>query len=709
MLKKIAGIVALVLTLGMGAQPASALDGQYTVGIEEGGLSDAATSHMTRFHNGGSDATCYTLASGDCSIPTLVSQNDDVWFQAPMKHCESATQDYCIASVQIYHDGSAPTDATFEYEAFSGLPKVQPDPTHGIGETGQPLVYRSATETSTQGSPDFMVQAGIHYTLRAPDFQPEISEFKMSAFPVHQNDADHYDIQKFQPGTRVAMQVRVPKEVGGWFKGRLGDAHMSISVFDDADYLLNVDALNVSIPYAQAAFTESQLTAFKAANPGQFDWMSFCGNCGVGMESDSPFGLLEALRPYAHDTSPDLKTGWYLTSMKGAVSQQCEASGVGLVGLVATNASAYTGRAPQLDSSGLKYQVASFHYLPDGTSVAQGSYDLLIRDDVARCIYGLPNSGDLQARISVTENGTASAATTTFEDEGGFVHFSAQNFHFSAPVISAALTMAKPSGLRLGAEVLGSKRVGELLSVVPAGVPSGSKIKYRWLRAGLPIAKATASTYRLTADDLGKSIQATIVVTPPHATAVVHKSLETLPILAGHLKLTPTPVVSGTAAFGSTLRASTGTWDAGVAHAYLWMMNGKPIAGATAATYKPKRSDIGKAVSVAVAGQLVGYLPVTRVSGVKTISLGTLPAIRVSKIQGSLKVGSTLKAKAPSVLAGAKLAYQWMRSGKPIARATKLTYAVTKLDRHKVLSLKVSAALAGYKSAAVLVKVGPVK
>lgn len=61
------------------------------------------------------------------------------------------------------------------------------------------------------------------------------------------------------------------------------------------------------------------------------------------------------------------------------------------------------------------------------------------------------------------------------------------------------------------------------------------------------------------------------------------------------------PSISGPATFGSTLRADGGKWTAPSPRlAYQWLRSGNPIAGATAATYKVAKGDIGSRISVKV-------------------------------------------------------------------------------------------------------------
>jgi hypothetical protein len=70
------------------------------------------------------------------------------------------------------------------------------------------------------------------------------------------------------------------------------------------------------------------------------------------------------------------------------------------------------------------------------------------------------------------------------------------------------------------------------------------------------------------------------------------------------------------------------------------------------------------------------------------------------KVVGVAKVGHRLKAKTGSWSPAPSFSYQWYRSGKAIAKATKATYKVTKADRGKRISVKVKAVSPGYKAVA---------
>ena len=67
------------------------------------------------------------------------------------------------------------------------------------------------------------------------------------------------------------------------------------------------------------------------------------------------------------------------------------------------------------------------------------------------------------------------------------------------------------------------------------------------------------------------------------------------------------PEVTGKAKVGSKLTATAGEWDpAEVEVAYQWLRGGEPIDGATSATYKVTRADVGTALSVRVSATAEG-------------------------------------------------------------------------------------------------------
>jgi len=91
----------------------------------------------------------------------------------------------------------------------------------------------------------------------------------------------------------------------------------------------------------------------------------------------------------------------------------------------------------------LNYSVAAPHYTTT-KDVFQGSYDLLMRSDVARCIYGF-SKAPVKAVISVTSaDGSPQTATTVLSETSGWIHLAANGFQFSSPSIQVKLSQDAP-------------------------------------------------------------------------------------------------------------------------------------------------------------------------------------------------------------------------------------------------------------------------
>jgi len=76
---------------------------------------------------------------------------------------------------------------------------------------------------------------------------------------------------------------------------------------------------------------------------------------------------------------------------------------------------------------------------------------------------------------------------------------------------------------------------------------------------------------------------------------------------------------------------------------------------------------------------------------------GILTKQTAPSISGTFKAGKKLAAHPGVWSPGAtSISYQWLRNGKPISKATWSTYKLTKKDRHKKVSVKVSASAPGY-------------
>lgn len=88
------------------------------------------------------------------------------------------------------------------------------------------------------------------------------------------------------------------------------------------------------------------------------------------------------------------------------------------------------------------------------------------------------------------------------------------------------------------------------------------------------------------------------------------------------------------------------------------------------------------------------------VSAVKTVTVKGVLTLATPTISGTVAKGKTVTAKVSSYTKGAKLSYQWLRGGKPISGATKVSYKLVSADKGKKVSVTVTATLTDYTTVA---------
>lgn len=257
---------------------------------------------------------------------------------------------------------------------------------------------------------------------------------------------------EFAPGVRAELNVRASSEITGWLHGRLASPNISISPIDRAQNLFTINAEPVEVPIMYAETQYSSLTIEEKelfqnwfagggfANGKQ--WLKFPSYEDRSRVLISKFGEAAGNRAAA------IKTSWQFNSITNNQQQAaCYANQKGLVGLVTTNAMAYDQAAPEFKNGSLNYSVAGLHLLPDG-SKAIGAYDLLIRSDVARCLYGFTNA-PVSAKISVlSSEGENIVASTMVSEVDGWLKLAAYGFTFSEKNISVQIF--QPQSVALG-------------------------------------------------------------------------------------------------------------------------------------------------------------------------------------------------------------------------------------------------------------------
>jgi hypothetical protein len=212
----------------------------------------------------------------------------------------------------------------------------------------------------------------------------------------------------FPSGVRFTLKARLSSEPGGWLHGRMDAPEISFDTNKDRS-LVTISAGPVRVPtFAGVAPYASLPTAIQKYyddlcqenchsfrfGPQSKDISALKRHLAIGPDPFSPqaFSALALWRDYLKDTANALPSQWTVRTLdKGemANASSCIASGSGVKGIVTTNATAYVKGPPSFDSASktLKYEVAAPHFEKDGKTEFKGVYNLVVREDIADCLY----------------------------------------------------------------------------------------------------------------------------------------------------------------------------------------------------------------------------------------------------------------------------------------------------------------------------------
>lgn len=159
--------------------------------------------------------------------------------------------------------------------------------------------------------------------------------------------------------------------------------------------------------------------------------------------------------------------------------------------------------------------------------------------------------------------------------------------------------------------LVGPAAVGEPLRATTGAWPRGTTFAYRWYANGTAITSATRSTYTPTAAQAGRRLTVRVTGTLDQRSATLTSRAATVrPGTLTHTK----PGITGTPRVGASLRARPGTWTPKATTTYRWYAAGRAIRGATKATLRLTRTELGKHITVRVTGRRAGYTTATAVS-----------------------------------------------------------------------------------------------
>lgn len=413
--------------------------------------------------------------------PCLDAGSKPTWISILLPHCESKLENWCVEGLSISRRGSTPKSSKF-IRQVQGI--NTPENQKLFYPRGGTISLWDASDSPNAGGSDTYavmarvlmanfpemkrgVRPGARLSVHILPYK-EVGNFESSkkvpfsrmalAEITNQEGARRFQITggdldcvwtedgkcglpvDFEDNTFASISIRLRNDLTGWLMGRMEDPQVKIAKIDNDYSKLTVSANVVQIPILNVSIPKKNLTPKLRETWLEDGYGNPDPNAIDLINGDSPgiFEIIDSWRDVAHDTSAGLSTAWNFTSMTGGGGSPCLLNPTGLQGIVSTNAMGYDGIAPSFEEGSLNYQVAGFHYNPDGSEFL-GTYDLLINRKVADCLYGLRNL-PVKASVSVVDDGKLSKiSTSTFAEIGvgndSWLKVGVKGFTFSAPKI----------------------------------------------------------------------------------------------------------------------------------------------------------------------------------------------------------------------------------------------------------------------------------
>ena len=259
---------------------------------------------------------------------------------------------------------------------------------------------------------------------------------------------------------RFALKVRLSTAPSGWMHGRMVNPEIAIEK-SGANTLLTVAANPIGVPSVYKHYKWVDMPAKlkehydpvtgkyydpvtgKFINGGE-GWSSGAWTTAPSPYSSSAIDELNLWLPYVNDIATVVPQYWSfrsLTQQELEGANKCFTDATQLNGIVTTNATAYSPGPPVFDKNAgdLNYRVAAPHFVANGVDTVKGTYDLLMRSEVARCIYGF-SKAPINASISIiSKDGSPQIATTVVSEKSGWLYLTAKNFEFSSPTVKVKM------------------------------------------------------------------------------------------------------------------------------------------------------------------------------------------------------------------------------------------------------------------------------
>lgn len=376
---------------------------------------------------------------------------------AILEICTSNLENDCIEGVEVSNDGTVFNQLKFERYMPDGFlsptagNSFPADPKMNLPKGGVPSIW---TEMIDGKPSDLKYLVFFKYEMKyssktnrfnlgrvsiaATPFKEKTGLIWSSLWTDGAQSGVQYD---FRAQTTLQVTVRVSKQPTGWFKARMKDIDIQILPFNEFNNRLIVKGSAVSTPNFVVVKRMDSL------NPKEEELAAHFGYAKGAVTTDPSdpkiFEYVEYWREYLRDKAEFSTTSWNIESTTWSSDNRCLQDSNRVIGIVATNSMGYDGNAPKFLNGFLDYRVTGFHFKSDGITPNLGTYDLVIRSDAARCLYGFTNA-PVSARVSVSSaDGTSNIATTVVLEKNGWLNMKAAGFTFSEKTLRVKISQAK--------------------------------------------------------------------------------------------------------------------------------------------------------------------------------------------------------------------------------------------------------------------------
>lgn len=426
--------------------------------------------------------TCKSVLEEPCASSKYLS------YETPLSPCSATVIKDCVAGLSLRKsdgnlveaklkevlDDNVATGLSDELKKRYFTPYVG-DSTRRIPSSGSPSIWEFPG-ISHQGGNEFLVIAKLTGQLLDSTANP-ISKFDVGIQAVSRimapvdGQACFYRTQKdcfirwpMPQENAFKLSIKTYANLVGWFHGRIYEPTIGIENLADGQNLYSIEGRPMSVPILAIWAKNTELpTRLNQMIEKEFEdrGKQFAGTAYFGGDSkdrslqavldernpafdDSYFQRYALWVEVAKDKAYAINSVWSFRSMDNYSEYSRCFSGNTIIGIVTTNSNAYIAGPPKFDGSELTYKVASPHYDSKG-NVLVGTYDLLLRSDVARCLYGF-SQAPVSASISIVyTDGASKTATTVVGEKNNWLYLSAKNFTYSQPTVKIKLQQLKPS------------------------------------------------------------------------------------------------------------------------------------------------------------------------------------------------------------------------------------------------------------------------